>query len=128
MSLVYIGVHHLQLTLQVSLPIVKPSFYIQFPFALEVGEHIMLEQFRLKTLADSPSFFADFETLILHSIFLLLLEAGETHTMQQPMYIKQSKEKAHALIISNFLICSLMASGSFFKMPTSRTFFLSFLF
>jgi hypothetical protein len=79
MSLVYIGVHHLQLTLQVSLPIVKPSFYIQFPFALEVGEHIMLEQFRLKTLADSASFFADFETLILHSIFLLLLEVGETH-------------------------------------------------
>lgn len=32
------------------------------------------------------------------------------------------------LIISNLSICSLRVSGSFFKSPTSLTFFLSFLF
>lgn len=34
----------------------------------------------------------------------------------------------YLLIFSNFSICSRIASGSFFKIPTSRTFFLSFLF
>lgn len=61
--------------------------------------------------------------------FLLLRIASEAERIKvNEGFKKPGKGKGHTLIISSFLICSLMASGSFFKIPTSRTFFLSFLF